>query len=75
MLALAGGGAGRLLERALGPTLVAWFVVFPLKGLPVAGGGHASDVDPIGTFGNVCDEAAGDAEGCKLSGDRLQLYP
>ncbi len=31
-----------LLFGALGPTLVAWFVVFPLKGLPVAAGWHAA---------------------------------
>jgi hypothetical protein len=30
-----------LLFGALGPTLVAWFVVFPLKGLSVAAGWHA----------------------------------
>jgi hypothetical protein len=29
-----------LLFGAIGPSLVAWFVVFPLKGMPVAGGFH-----------------------------------
>lgn len=29
---------------AIGPTLVAWFVVFPLKSIPVAGGWHPAGV-------------------------------
>jgi hypothetical protein len=33
-----------VLFGAIGPTLVAWFVVFPLKGIPVAGGWHAARV-------------------------------
>ncbi|WP_425450442.1 hypothetical protein [Virgifigura deserti] len=33
---------GALLFGAIAPTLVAWFVVSPLKGLPVAGGWRAS---------------------------------
>lgn len=31
---------GAVLFGAIFPTLVAWFVVFPLKGLPAAGGFH-----------------------------------
>jgi hypothetical protein len=31
---------GAILFGAIFPTLVAWFVVFPLKGIPVAGGFH-----------------------------------
>lgn len=38
----AGYWLAALLFGALGPTFVAWFVVFPLKGLPVAGGWQAS---------------------------------
>lgn len=40
------GGAGywllTVIFGALGPTLVAWLVVFPLKGLPMGGGWKAS---------------------------------
>ncbi|MGH6946181.1 MAG: hypothetical protein ACREDZ_02535 [Kiloniellales bacterium] len=35
---------GALLFGAIAPTLVAWFVVLPLKGLPIAGGWRASGI-------------------------------
>jgi len=42
------GGAGywllTLIFGGLGPTLVAWFVVFPLKGLPLGGGWKPSGI-------------------------------
>lgn len=31
---------GAIVFGAVFPTLVAWFIVFPLKGIPVAGGFH-----------------------------------
>jgi hypothetical protein len=41
-----GGGyfLGALLFGAIFPTLVAWFVVAPMKGLPIAGGWQASSI-------------------------------
>lgn len=40
----AGYWLGALVFGAVGPTLVAWFVVAPLKGLPVAAGWHPANM-------------------------------
>jgi hypothetical protein len=37
---IAGYWLGAILFGAIAPTFVAWFIVFPLHGLPVAGGFH-----------------------------------